>query len=56
VKHEVLHVELVDAPDASALLLLQPDFFFGDVGELVEGRQPAMAGRMESHYRPLQQE
>jgi hypothetical protein len=32
--HEVLHVEPVGAPGARALLLLQPDFFFGDLGEL----------------------
>jgi hypothetical protein len=38
--HEVLHVEAIGAPGAGALLLLQPDFFFGDVGELGDGRDP----------------
>src|SRR6266702_863239 len=37
--HEVLHVEPVSAPRARALLLLQPDFFFGDRGELVQRRE-----------------
>jgi hypothetical protein len=34
--HEVLNVEPVGPPGPRALLLLQPDFFFGNVGELVE--------------------
>jgi hypothetical protein len=42
--HEVLHVELVSAAGARARLLLQPDFFFGDRGEPVEGRHLAAAG------------
>ncbi len=42
--HEMLHVEPVGAPGARALLLLQPDFFFGDFGELVEEREPALVG------------
>jgi hypothetical protein len=42
--HEVLHVEPIGATGAGALLRLQPDFFFGDVGELVEGRHLAAAG------------
>jgi hypothetical protein len=41
----VPHVEPVGAASARALLLLQPDFFFGDRGELVERRQrPVAAG------------
>jgi hypothetical protein len=36
--HEVLDVEPVRSPGARALLLLQPDFFFGDRGEAIEGR------------------
>jgi hypothetical protein len=42
--HEVLHVEPVGAARAGALLLLQPDFFFGDLGELLERRHLAAAG------------
>ena len=34
--HEVPHVEPVGAAGLRALLLRQPDFFFGDGGELVE--------------------
>ena len=42
--HEVLHVEPVGAARAGALLLLQPDFFFGNIGELRDGRDPVAAG------------
>jgi hypothetical protein len=42
--HEVLRVEPVGAPGARALLLLQPDFFLWDVGELLQCRHPATAG------------
>ena len=42
--HEVLHVEPVGAAGARTLLLRQPDLFFGDLGELVEGRDAAIAG------------
>ena len=42
--HEVLDVEPVGAAGAGALLLLQPDFFLGDVGEAIEGRHLAAAG------------
>jgi hypothetical protein len=31
-RHEVLDVEPIGAARALALLLLQPDFFFGDLG------------------------
>jgi hypothetical protein len=41
--HEVLDVEPIGAAGACALLLLQPDFFFGDVGEAIEGRYLAAA-------------
>jgi hypothetical protein len=34
--HEVPHVEPVGAAGLCAFLLRQPDFFFGDGGELVE--------------------
>jgi hypothetical protein len=40
----LLDVEPVGVPGARALLLLQLDSFFGDVGEPVEGQHPAMAG------------
>jgi hypothetical protein len=43
--HEVPHVLSVGAPRPRALLLLQPDFFFGDLGEPVEGRDMT-AGRI----------
>ena len=44
--HEVPHVEPVGAAGLRALLLRQPDFFFGDGGELVEWRElMASAGR-----------
>jgi hypothetical protein len=49
----------VGAAGPRALLLLQPDFFLGDVGELIERRQPAAAGverrrqgRVVGHGRP----
>ena len=42
--HEVLHVEPVRAARARALLLVQPDLFFRDVGALLERRHPAPAG------------
>src|SRR5712671_1470444 len=43
--HEVLDVEPVGAAGACALLLGEPDVFFGNLGELVEGRQrPVTAG------------
>jgi hypothetical protein len=42
--HEVPDVEAVGAAGARTLLLLQPDFFFGDVGELLDGRHPAAPG------------
>jgi hypothetical protein len=45
VPHEVLDVEAVGAPGPGALLLLQPDRFLGDVGELLECRDVAAAGR-----------
>jgi hypothetical protein len=38
--HEVLRIDRVKAARASAFLLLQPEFFFGDVGKLVEGSTP----------------
>lgn len=37
----MLHVEPVGPPSGGARLLLQPDFFFGDLGEPRDGRQPA---------------
>jgi hypothetical protein len=44
----------VGTTGARALLLLQPDVFFGDRGELVEGRDPAVARvdrrRLEMEY------
>ena len=42
--HEVLDVEPVGAPGAGALLLPQPDLFFGNVGQALERRDPAVAG------------
>jgi hypothetical protein len=42
--HEVLHVEPIGAPRARALLLLEPDFFFGDRGEVVQCRDLAAIG------------
>ena len=42
--HEVLHVEPIGAARLSALLLRQPDFFFGDGGELVERGELAAGG------------
>jgi len=39
--HKVLHVELVSTAGASAFLLGEPNFLFGDVGEPCEGRQSA---------------
>jgi hypothetical protein len=38
---KVLHVEAIRSPRARALLLLQPDGFFGDVGEVLDGRHTA---------------
>jgi hypothetical protein len=58
--HEVLDVEPVGAPGARALLLLQPDLFFRDVGEPVERRHLPVAGvehrrqgRVVGHGRPV---
>ena len=42
--HEVLHVEPVFAPRPRALLLLQPDLFFGNVGQALERRHLAAVG------------
>jgi hypothetical protein len=44
--HEVPHVEPVGAAGLRTFLLRQPDFFFGDGGELVEPRElDGSAGR-----------
>ena len=45
--HEVPHVEPVGAAGLLALLLRQPDFFFGDGGELVERGELAGARNRE---------
>jgi hypothetical protein len=37
-------VQIADPRRVRALLLLQPDFFFGDFGELIERRDPAASG------------
>jgi hypothetical protein len=42
--HEVPHVELIGTAGLSAFLLRQPDFFFGDGGELVERGELAAGG------------
>lgn len=41
--HEVLRVKPIGAAGADTLLLLQPDFFFGDEGELRDSQDAAVA-------------
>lgn len=43
--HEVLHVELVRTAGALAFLLGEPDFFFGNFGELCKGGRKCVFGR-----------
>jgi hypothetical protein len=50
-QHEVAHVELVGTAGLGALLLSQPDFFFGDDGKLVERDERAVVGRNRKSYR-----
>jgi hypothetical protein len=42
--HEMPHIEFVGTPGEFAFLLGEPDFFFGDVSQLGDGRESAVLG------------